>query len=67
VKEKIGTCSQCGGPVMAYTGPWMGVVPPPPPECRDCGAVSVKNDPIVETRPKGKPLARRRDGWGLPH
>lgn len=34
----IGTCSECGGPVMV-PGAWASVGPPPVPKCRQCGAV----------------------------
>jgi hypothetical protein len=50
--QVIGECSQCGGNVAGYVGPWMGVVPPPPPSCQSCGAVSAQHHPVIPTRPR---------------
>ena len=38
----IGTCSVCGGDVVAYDGVWMSVSPPPADHCSRCGAVRAK-------------------------
>jgi len=39
MRQRIGTCSLCGGDVMGYRGAWYSVLPPPPDECTSCGAV----------------------------
>lgn len=36
-EQPIGTCSNCGGTVMVYVGPWYGSNPPTP-TCSHCGA-----------------------------
>jgi hypothetical protein len=40
MNQRVGTCSLCGGDVVGYRGPWMGVTPPPPDKCKSCGATS---------------------------
>lgn len=52
-EQRIGACSICGGEVRGHVGPWMGVVPPPPPRCQKCGAVSAAHDPVIRMRPVG--------------
>lgn len=49
--RKIGTCSLCGGNVLAYTGPWASVSPPPEPCCASCNAV-VADEPVINMRPR---------------
>jgi hypothetical protein len=39
MEKRIGTCGSCGGDVMGHRGGWMGINPPPPDQCRSCGAV----------------------------
>lgn len=57
-EQRIGTCSECGGSVYGWVGGWMATVPPPPPRCRDCGAVSVVHDPVIPMRkPAGKSVS----------
>lgn len=34
--QTIGTCSLCGGEVLAFVGPYFGM--PPEPQCSSCGA-----------------------------
>ena len=60
--QRIGTCSICGGDVMGHVGPWMGTVPPPPPRCSNCGAVSAAHDPVIPMRPKTARSASGRLG-----
>lgn len=51
----IGTCSICGGDVVAHDGAWYGVCPPPPPQCQRCGA-----------RPKAPMIEMdRRTAWQI--
>jgi len=38
--QRVGTCSICGGSVIGTRGAWMGVTPPPPDTCSECGAVA---------------------------
>lgn len=47
----IGTCGNCGGPVVRMNEYW-GVGPFPPPACRSCGAVA-KNSygPVIPMGP----------------
>ena len=47
MNQCIGTCSLCGGQVMAYVGLWGSILPPPPPTCSQCGAVSAASAPPV--------------------
>lgn len=47
--SRIGTCSLCGGDVMAWTGAWWSVNPPPSARCVKCNAVQSK-DIIQMTR-----------------
>lgn len=52
----IGTCSICGGDVVAYTGIWMSVAPPSPPSCRNCGAVPAASQaPVIPMVPRRYP------------
>lgn len=45
MRQRIGTCSICGGDVMGWRGPWGGYSPPPPDQCCNCGAVLAKYSP----------------------
>jgi hypothetical protein len=47
----IGTCSLCGGDVVAYEGIWMSVLPPPPPTCSGCRAVKRGTKPVIDMEP----------------
>lgn len=46
MKQTIGTCSLCGGPVSVPVGPWGSVIPPKP-TCEGCGAVAAEHGPVV--------------------
>lgn len=56
--RKIGSCSICGGDVVAYEGPWMATVPPPPPHCTSCGAVTADSERVIK-------MVRPRSAWGV--
>ncbi len=60
----IGTCGHCGGSVMAHTGAWMGVMPPPPPRCASCGYVGAGSTRVVRMVP---PQPTERWTSGTPH
>jgi hypothetical protein len=62
-EQKIGTCSICGGEVIGWVGPFWSTVPPPPPRCASCGAVSAAHDPVIPMRPI-HPKDRGRLKWG---
>ena len=48
VDQRIGTCSECGGPVVV---PNMMVNPVP--YCRECGAVMINpHGPVIPMQPK---------------
>jgi len=47
MNQCVGTCSLCGGQVMGYVGIWGSILPPPPPTCSQCGAVSAASVPPV--------------------
>lgn len=47
--QVVGTCSLCGGRVLAPSV-WMGVVPPIP-QCESCSATPAAHGPIIEMRP----------------
>lgn len=64
-EQRIGECSICGGDVYGHVGSLLSTVPPPPPTCRKCGAVSAAHDPVIPMRPKrgtqtAKPWQRRQ-------
>lgn len=48
--ECIGSCSICGGDVMAFRGPWAGVGPPPRPRCSSCNAMAARG-PVIPMEP----------------
>lgn len=50
MRSRIGTCSLCGGDVMGHSGAWHAIIPPPPPTCTSCGAVSATGDPVIQMR-----------------
>jgi hypothetical protein len=56
--QRVGTCSICGGDVMGFRGVWMGVTPPPPDECCQCGAVS-RTD-VIPMTPRRRPWSEWR-------
>lgn len=61
----IGTCSQCGGPVV-IPGVWLGVIPPVP-QCRNCGATAKPAyGKVIETEPikRDAMLAARKEAEG---
>lgn len=49
--QRIGTCGNCGGDVMGEIGPWLGVIPPPPPRCNGCGATPKGYDDVLPMNP----------------
>lgn len=52
-KQVIGSCSICGGNVVAYTGAWMSILPPPLPTCTHCGAVNARSElPVIPMVPR---------------
>lgn len=51
-ETRIGTCGNCGGDVVGWTGPYYSIIPPPPPRCTRCHAVPAYAD---DTIPMGKP------------
>lgn len=58
METPIGTCSECGGPVIM---PAMMVNPTP--YCRDCGAIARQPyGPVIPMMPK--PWVERRSVWG---
>ncbi len=59
-EQRIGSCSICGGDVVAWVGPWMGLNPPPRPHCTLCNATA-RTDvvPMVPAqRYYGQPVAK---------
>lgn len=49
----VGTCSNCGGPVIIPEH-WMGTIPPTP-SCRKCQATAKPNHgPVVPMSPPSK-------------
>lgn len=46
--KTLGICSNCGGKVVLFIGPWMGVNSPTP-GCQDCGATPKSHLPVIET------------------
>lgn len=58
--QRVGSCSECGGDVMGYRGPWMGVQPPPPDRCESCGAV--RGDDVIKMTPKPRKIRDPRRG-----
>lgn len=55
MRERIGTCSICGGEVIGHRGAWWGVIPPDPDECSGCGAVRAESVIQMVPRPSGSP------------
>lgn len=49
--QVIGSCSVCGGEVVAHVGAWWSVLPPPPAHCRGCGA-SESRGPVIQMKPR---------------
>jgi hypothetical protein len=47
----LGTCSLCGGRVMAFEGVWGSVLPPPPPRCESCGGTVAAYGPVIPMVP----------------
>lgn len=50
--QRIGECSICGGDVIGWVGAYWSTVPPPPPRCVNCGAVSAAHDSVIPMRAK---------------
>ena len=61
MRQRIGTCSLCGGDVMGDRGAWHSVLPPPPDECTSCGAVARGQSDVIEMVPT---KASMRSLWG---
>ena len=57
----IGTCSECGGPVVMPVS-YLSVIPPTP-YCKQCGATKLENGPVIPMRPSrgGYSLTRHTD------
>ena len=55
MNQRVGSCSICGGDVTGFRGPWMGVTPPPPDECSQCGAVAGADVIRMTPRPGASP------------
>ena len=51
----IGQCSLCGGDVMGHVGPYHSVIPPPPPTCNSCGAVTADSRRVIPMVPRLRP------------
>lgn len=61
METRIGTCSLCGGDVMAEgVNGWWSIDPPPAPRCASCGAVTAASQrdtiPMVPVPPRPLPL-----------
>lgn len=52
MRERVGTCSICGGDVIGYRGAWQSVLPAPPDECRACGAVAAAQSDAIPMTPR---------------
>ena len=59
MRQRIGTCSLCGGDVVGYRGAWHSVSPPPPDTCSGCGAVARGQSDVIEM----VPAPVRRPAW----
>lgn len=59
METRIGTCSLCGGDVIAWTGGWLSVCPPDPPRCSRCGA-RLGSD-VIRMVPTPVPIVSRKD------
>ena len=66
MNQRIGTCGNCGGDVVGEVGPWLGVVPPPPPRCNRCGATPKGYDDVLQMNPPvpGRPATREWTATG---
>ena len=53
MKQRVGTCSICGGDVIGYRRLWQSMSPPPTDTCAQCGAV--RREDIIEMRPRPAP------------
>ena len=63
-KQVIGSCSICGGNVVAYVGAWHSVLPPPPPTCSHCGAVDARSTlPVIPMVPKQHRVYTNTGPW----
>jgi hypothetical protein len=51
MNQVIGRCSNCGGQVVSWEGPWYSVSPPPPPTCQSCGWVAAWSRPTIPMTP----------------
>lgn len=66
MKQRIGTCSLCGGDVTGWFGVWGAVVPPPPPSCEWCGAVPKGSTDVIEMEPARRFQKRAwRSDWSI--
>lgn len=50
-RQRVGTCSLCGGGVYGFRGVWFGVDSPGPDRCTQCQAV--RADDVIEMRKPG--------------
>jgi len=53
MRQRVGSCSICGGSVEGERGAWYSVNPPPPDRCTSCGAT--RGDDVIEMRPNPRP------------
>ncbi|MHA2063014.1 MAG: hypothetical protein ACXABY_01400 [Candidatus Thorarchaeota archaeon] len=51
MRQRVGTCSICGGDVMGHIGGWWATVPPPPDTCASCGAVAAYDCDVIKMVP----------------
>lgn len=50
MRQRVGSCSLCGGDVTGIRGPWMSVSPPPPDTCSSCGATAQRD--VIQMHPR---------------
>jgi hypothetical protein len=60
MKQTIGTCSICGGPVTVPFVYWS--VAPPVPACEQCGATPRAHGPVIDMQPRQDPWTKTT--WG---
>ena len=51
-ETRVGTCSICGGSVYGTRGAYWSILPPPPDECRSCGAVEAGASDVIPMKPR---------------
>lgn len=57
MEQIIGKCPLCGGDVVGFVGAWHSILPPPAPQCSNCGAVRksdvIEMERVIPMVPKG--------------